>query len=198
MKVKFVKKIDLLVFMLSLILLLCNFVICSGDDPIYTYYSSINPIECPEDKPIYNKLTKKCSLEYCQEEDFLSTKCVVANPVIKKQWLNEFLYSTEEGSPIYSSFGRNADGDIFFESSLGKPYSQKKIFTLKDDGREYIDGLRRNEINLDSNLYSTKGNGVIVKINNHKCYLKLSNYESIEMYDFDDKKYTSAKIEAIF
>ena len=198
MKVKFAKKIDHRVFMLSLILLLCSIIICSGDDPIYTYYSSINPIECPEDKPIYNKLTKKCSLEYCPEEDFLSTKCVVANPVIKKQWLNEFLYSTEEGSPIYSSFGRNADGDIFFESSLGKPYSQKKIFTLKDDGREYIDGLRRNEINLDSNLYSTKGNGVIVKINNHKCYLKLSNYESIEMYDFDDKKYTSAKIEDIF
>ena len=62
MKVKFVKKIDHLVFILSLILLLCNFVICSGDDPIYTYYSSINPIECPEDKPIYNKLKNESKI----------------------------------------------------------------------------------------------------------------------------------------
>ena len=136
-------------------------------------------------------------MEYCTEKEFLSGECTIKDPVIKKQWLGEFLYATESGSPIYSSFGRNSDGDIYFESSLGNPYSVKKLFTFKSDGREYIDGIRRNVINLDSNLYSTYGIGIIVEIDGHKCYLKLSNYEAVEMYDFDEKKYTSAKLEDI-
>ena len=211
MKVKNMKKRDLLVFLLLLMLFFCILGICSGQvpksstdvnqqfDPLLS--SSPNSLltikECPEDRPILNPETQECTLQYCTEEDYTNKKCIVSNSVIKKQWINEFLYSTEERSPIYSSFGRNSDGDIYFESSLGNPYSQKKIFTLKSDGREYIDGLRRNEINLDSNLYGTKGNGVIVEINGHKCYLKLSNYESVEMYDFDDKKYTSTKLQDI-
>ena len=93
------KKIDLIILMLSLIILFCNFNICSGQDQTYSSMQ-IKTVECPEDKPIFNTNTQKCTLEYCKEEDFINQKCIVSNPVIKKQWLNTFLYSIEDGSPI--------------------------------------------------------------------------------------------------
>ena len=147
--------------------------------------------ECPRDKPILNTLTGNCVLDYCTPEEYASKKCIVSNSVVQKQWINEFLYETEKTSPIYSSIGHSGAGDVFFESSLGVPYSTKRLFTLKDDGREYIDGILRNTVNLGNDMSSKFGIGVVVTINSHQCYLKLS--ESIEMYDFDDKKYTFAK-----
>ena len=157
-----------------------------------------NAAECPRDRPILNSRTGNCEIKYCTMEEFSSEVCIISNSIAKKQWINDFLYETEKESPIYSSIGTNNEGDVFFESSLGTPYSTKKLFTLKVDGREYIDGIKRNIINLGNDMYSKSGIGAVVTINNHKCYLKLSFNESIEMYDFDDKKYTFAKIKEIF
>ena len=195
MKVILEKKRDLIALVLFFLIISLNIVHCAGDqNPL----STSEPKICTKEKPVFVVSKNICSLEYCTEEEYMNKECIVTNPYVKKQLLNEFLYTTETKSPIYSSFGRNSDGDIYFESSLGSPYSQKQIFTLKSDGREYIDGIRRNVINMDSNLYSTDGIGAIVEINSHKCYLKLSNHEALEMYDFDEKKYTSAKLEDIF
>ena len=187
------KKRDLKAFLLLLLLFFVEIGIssCSGIDDFYI------DDRCPEEKPIYKPMTNSCVMEYCTKEDFQNKKCYIGNTVIKTQWIDQFLYATQDGSPIYSSSGRSSDGDIFLESSLGNPYSKKKIFTLKSDGREYIDGIRINTINLNSDLYSKDGNGAIAEIDGHHCYLKISNDESIEMYDFDDKKYTSAKTEDI-
>jgi hypothetical protein len=133
-------------------------------------------------------------MEYCTKEEYASRQCEVTNPVIKTQWINEFLYETEKSSPIYSSIGTNNEGDVFFESSLGTPYSTKRLFTLKDDGREYIDGIKRNIVNLGNNMFSKFGTGAVVTINQHKCYMKFASNESLEFYDFDDKKYTFANL----
>ena len=151
---------------------------------------NINCKECPREKPILNLLTSDCVMDYCTEDEFSNQKCYVSNQIIKKQWINQFLYETEISSPIYSSMGTNDEGDVFFESSLGTPYSSKTLFTLKNDGREYLDGFKKNTIDLGNSMYSKCGNGAIVTINKHKCYMKLSYNESLEMYDFDDKKYT--------
>ena len=43
-------------------------------------------------------------------------------------------------------------------------------------------------------MYSKFGNGAIVTINEHKCYMKLSANESLELFDFDDKKFTFANL----
>ena len=177
-------KQTLLLLFLFLLSLCSNFVYISCDKTnIEINADSIK--ECPVDKPVYVASKNDCFLIHCPLEDYSNNKCFVTNPTVKKQLLGEFLYSSENRSPIYTSFGRNSDGDIFMECSLGDPYSQKHIYTLKSDGREYIDGIRKNEINMDSNLYSKNGVGAIVSVNSHKCYLKLSYYESIEMYDFD-------------
>ena len=150
--------------------------------------------QCPRDKPIFKSSKNACVMEYCTKEEYASRQCEVTNPVIKTQWINEFLYETEKSSPIYSSIGTNNEGDVFFESSLGTPYSTKRLFTLKDDGREYIDGIKRNIVNLGNNMFSKFGTGAVVTINQHKCYMKFAANESLEFYDFDDKKYTFANL----
>ena len=154
--------------------------------------------DCPRDKPVYKPSTEECTLEYCTEEQYTINECIIKNTIIKTQFISQFLYQTENNFPIYSSIGTNDEGDLFFESSLGKPYSQKTISTLKNDGREYIDGIKTYRINSGNYFYSTYGQGAIVTINTHKCYLKISPNESIEMFDFDDKKYTFSYIKEIF
>ena len=84
-------------------------------------------IECPEDKPVLKTATKTCVLEYCTEEEYSNQICIITNPIVKKQLLGDFLYTTENGSPIYCSYGRNDEGDIFMESTLGEV---KKKFIL--------------------------------------------------------------------
>ena len=113
--------------------------------------------DCPLDKPIYKSSTDTCVMEYCTKAQYDNEECKVANSVIEKQWINEFLYETEASLPIYSSIGGNDQGDVFFESSSGLPFSQKKLFTLKSDGREYIDGIKRNIINLGNDKFSNFG-----------------------------------------
>ena len=151
--------------------------------------------ECSRDKPVQKLSTGECVLEYCTAQQYSNLECNVTNPVIKKQWINEFLYETEKSLPIYSSIGTDDEGDVFLETNLGMPYSTKRLFTLKSDGREYIDGIKRNIINLGNNYFSKSGEGVVVMINGHKCYMKLAANESLEMYDFDDKKYTFANLQ---
>ena len=155
--------------------------------------SDSNYKECPKDKPVLKK-SGECVMEYCTKEQYDNLDCNITNPVIQKQFLNQYLYITEKSLPISTSIGTNDLGDIFFESSSGYPLSTKKIFTLENDGREYIDGVKINNINSGNDLFSKNGNGAVVTINDHKCYLKLSSNESIEMFDFDIKKYTYTTI----
>ena len=91
---------------------------------------------------------------------------------------------------LYSSFGQSSNEDIFFKINLGNPFIYRKVYTLNENDKGYIDGIPGQIIDLNSYLYSTYRNGVIVKINKHKLYLRLSYHETIELYDFDEKKYT--------
>jgi hypothetical protein len=150
--------------------------------------------ECPIEKPVFKPLTGICVMEYCTFDQYKSLECNITNPVIRTQFINEFLYGTEKSFPIYSSFGTNDLGEAFFENNMGLPLSQKTIYTLKSDGREYIDGIKKNIINSGNNMYSKFGSGAIVTINEHKCYMKFSANESLEFFDFDDKKYTFANL----
>ena len=150
--------------------------------------------ECPIDKPVYKPLSGECLMEYCTYDQYKNLECNITNPTIKTQFINEFLYGTEKSFPIYSSFGTNDLGEAFFENNMGLPLSQKTIYTLKSDGREYIDGIKKNTINSGNNMYSKFGNGAIVTINEHKCYMKFSANQSLEFFDFDDKHYTFANL----
>ena len=151
-----------------------------------------DPDNCPVEKPISKN--NICVLEHCTEEEFENKVCNISSSVIKNQWIGDFPYISHPEVPIYSTLGKSVDGDIFFESNLGNPQSVRNIYTLKENGRGYIDEMPGQIINLNSTLYSKDGNGIIININGHKCYLRLSYNETVEMYDFNENKYTSAKL----
>ena len=153
--------------------------------------------ECPRNQPIL-KSTGECVMDFCTKEQYANSECNIANSIVKEQFITEFLYTTEKSLPIFSSMGTNENGDIFFEASSGLPFSTKTHFTYESDGREYIDGILKNVINSGNNFFSTNGDGAAITINSHKCYLKLSANQSIEMSDYDIKKYTFANITEIF
>ena len=100
-----------------------------NSDPTQSSTKNFQPYkECPIDKPIQKPLTGECVMEYCTEEQYKNLECNITNPIIKTQFLNEFLYETENSLPIYSSFGTNDLGEAFFKSSVGTPFSKKKDF----------------------------------------------------------------------
>ena len=152
--------------------------------------------ECPRNQPIL-KSSGEC-VKYCSKEQYDNSECIIANSIIEKQFISDFLYTTENSELIFTSIGTNELGYLFFEASPGLAYSTKTIFTLNQNGREYIDNLKINKINNGNNMFSTNGNAAVVNISNHQCYLKLSANQSIEMYDYDIKKYTFVNIKEIF
>ena len=144
--------------------------------------------ECPREKPILIK-NKDCSDDYCSEVDYERKNCIIANLVVKEQWLNKFhnfgiidvsYVSTEIGlkneifilaqsqssinkEKYLFAFNQNGEG-LFYNDSNSLYYSFKKInFNYTD----YVDSIK-----------------YVKDINNKTEYLLSTQYED-KMYLFD-------------
>ena len=153
--------------------------------------------ECPIDNPIFKNATNSCVIDYCTNEQFNNKECIISNKIIKKQWMNDISIFGISNSPIYHSIGKGTNNDSFFEANFEK--NQKIFYSLENDGRGFMDEsqfkhLTYNNIN---NLFNTYGNSALFTFNNHKCFFKISFYESIEVYDLVEKKFTNSKIENV-
>ena len=149
--------------------------------------------ECPEEKPILKD--GKCVLKYCTKEEYENKICTITNPVVKMQWIGDFPYVSALDKPLYSTFGQTSNDDILFETNIGNPFSERKIYNLNEKGRGFFDELPYDTIKLNSNLFSTDGIGSLLKINGKISYLRLSHHETLELYDLYDEKYTFSKLE---
>ena len=98
------KKIHLVFFILFILQINIQLIVSSPN---------VKYKECPRDTPIQKLTTGGCVLEYCTPQQYTNLECNVTNPVIKKQWINEFLYENEKSLPIYSSVGTDDEGDVF-------------------------------------------------------------------------------------
>lgn len=153
--------------------------------------------ECDIEEPIYKKSSNNCILEYCTKEQFDNEECIISNEIIKKQWLNNVIIMSKSNNPIYPSIGTGTNNDLLFESTNDK--NEKIFYSLEEEGRGYLDESQLNsiKINTPNNMFNTYGNSLLFTINEHKCLLKLSFYESIEIYDLVDKKYTNYNLKNI-
>ena len=97
--------------------------------------------------------------------------------------------------PLYSTFGQMSNDDIVLESNVGNPYSERFTYTLNEKSRGFWDEVPYDKLKLNSNLFSTHGNGALFKINGKITYMRLSHHETLEIYDLYDEKYTYAKLE---
>jgi len=75
--------------------------------------------DCPRDKPILKD--GQCVSEYCTYEEYEDKLCIVSNPFIGKQWLNDFhVFSLDPISDICTA--TNWQGDLFL---MGQGYSEE-------------------------------------------------------------------------
>ena len=158
--------------------------------------------ECPYNKPIYINLMNTCTLEYCTKDQISNNECIISNSIIKKQWINGITILGTSTHPIYPSVGVGTDNDVFFEANLSK--NKKLLYSIEKNGRgfmdnpqiKYIEFDNDNDENINENdLINTYGNSALYTINNHKCFFKMSFYETIEVYDLVENKYTVSKLE---
>jgi len=154
--------------------------------------------ECPLDKPIYDNETNSCTLKYCTKEQFENEECIISNKIIKEQWLSRILHISNTTKMIYPTIALGTNNDLFFETNIGR--TRKIFYSMEENGRGFMDESQFNyiEFNNNNNIFTTYGNSALVTINNNKCFFKLSFYESIEMYDLVEKKYTINKLESFF
>ena len=154
--------------------------------------------ECPLDKPIYDNETNSCTLKYCTKEQFENEECIISNKIIKEQWISRILHISNTTKMIYPTIALGTNNDLFFETNIGR--TRKIFYSMEKNGRGFMDESQFNyiEFNNNNNIFTTYGNSALVTINNNKCFFKLSFYESIEMYDLVEKKYTINKLESFF
>ena len=69
-------------------------------------------------------------MDYCTKEEYNNKKCNVSNSIIKEQWIGDFPYVSELDKPLYSTLGQLSNEEINFESNLGNPMTDRKIFAL--------------------------------------------------------------------
>ena len=98
--------------------------------------------ECPRDKPILKKL-KDCSDEYCSEYDFKDKTCIIANLIIKEQWLNNFHNFGAIDISFASAEIGEKDEIFLFAQSQQKGNKEKYLFAFNSNG----EGLFYNESN---------------------------------------------------
>ena len=149
-------------------------------------------IECPRNKPIFKD--NECNDIYCQPEEYEENICIISNPFIKSQWLNNINYIDNTGIMSVSTTSNPKD-DLFLIAEGYKDYKGSKyIFGFRKDGT----GLFHNNIN-DNYYFREKIDfpylqySEIFKIVNieEKEYL-LSTYKKDKMFliDYENKNFT--------
>ena len=98
--------------------------------------------ECPRERPILID-KKECSDEFCPESDFEGKKCIIANMIIKEQWLNKFhIFGNIDISYISTDIGLNNELFLFAQSQT-KGNKENYLYAFASNG----EGLFLNKSN---------------------------------------------------
>ena len=163
-------------------------------------------INCPTNKPILK--SGQCKLEYCTKQQFSSSECKIANPIIETQWLNNIILFGANTSR-YLIFGSFSNGDMVVEATCYPKLPNRIFYGLKGNGRPFFINKDTNQetpkktIIVTTNKGQYEMEGSIIKLsgtqNNGKEYFisvsKLEGYA--EIFDFDNEVIKSKQM-AVF
>ena len=156
--------------------------------------------KCDRNKPI--KLEDgSCDLRYCTHEDYNLGKCIIDNPIVKTQYLNDIIIFGENNF-MYTDFITFSTKEMIAVTS-SFPGSEKRIFYgLNENGKYYF----KNENDKESPFYSLPATDVkvesansIFKRNGKEYFLSIGRLESeTEIYDFENKIIYNEKSSNLF
>ena len=161
-------------------------------------------IQCPNYKPIL--ISKECRLDFCTNEQFNTSECEIANPIIKTQRLNNII-SFGEKNYRFLAFGTYSNGNMIIETTSCLKSRKRIFYGLKKNGKPFFKNNITNEetsfysINVKSdNYYQLEIDGLVIKLsgetNNGKEYFfSMSKLQGlVEIFDFDNNTVYSKQI----
>ena len=145
--------------------------------------------KCDRNNPI--KLEDgSCILKYCSPEDYNLKKCVIDNPIVKTQYLNDIIIFGENNF-MYTDFITFSTKEMIAVTS-SFPGSEKRIFYgLNENGKYYF----KKENGKETPFYSLpttdikveSANAIFIR-NGKEYFLSIGRLESeTEIYDFENK-----------
>ena len=148
--------------------------------------------ECFRDIPIRLK-NGSCVLKYCKPEEYNSKECIIDNPIVKTQYLNDIIMFGEKYY-MYIDFITFSSKDMIVVTSLSPDLiNEKRIFYgLKENG-EYF--FKKDNSDEESPFYSLpttdskleSANSIFTK-NGKEYFLSIGRLSEAEIYDFENKE----------
>ena len=158
---------------------------------IYVFFIIIKITQgqnCPKDRPI--KKNNVCVLEYCTYRDYFNRRCLVDNPIIKSQWIND-LRTLGSKDFRHLSVSLNSDDDLILESSYDRSdvsTEERQFYGIHSDGIYYFYDINTKTpqdfltLNMGLNLNRKASEIFPMAINGENNYiLNLGSY--VEIYD---------------
>ena len=158
--------------------------------------------ECQRNIPIKLK-NGSCVLKYCNPEEYNSKECIIDNPIVKTQYLNDIIIFGEVDF-MYIDFLTFSSKEMIVVTSSSKSENEKRIFYgLKENGEYYF---KKDNSDEESPFYSLpttdskleSANSIFTK-NGKEYFLTIGRLESqTEIYDFDNKAIYHSKTSDLF
>ena len=103
-----------------------------------------NQVVCGKSEPI--QTSNGCEDSYCTDEEYTNEECIISNPIIKKQWLNNKIFFGEN-YVIATDAIKMINNDIIFTSNrvIYGEDDEHHIYFLhfygfKSNGEKYFNG----------------------------------------------------------
>ena len=144
--------------------------------------------DCPKSTPLLYNDT--CVLRFCRKNSYEQGICVVANEIVKIQWVTSVIFIDMPKAIVF--FQKYQNGDLILELLPYKSNYIRKFYELKQNEEMLLvkDGEFVPSFTLNSNYTSTyNGNLFMIKIGENEYPVFFgSNVFGIELYDLKEGK----------
>ena len=144
--------------------------------------------DCPKSTPLLYNDT--CVLRFCRKNSYEQGICVVANEIVKIQWVTSVIFIDMPKAIVF--FQKYKNGDLILELLAYKSNYIRKFYELKQNEEMLLvkDEEFATSFTLNSNYTSTYiGNLFIIKIGENEYPVFFGSYGfGIELYDLKEGK----------
>ena len=156
--------------------------------------------ECPKERPIFNYRKGMCTVEYCTESQFEEGICIIANSIIKTQWINSvYVLSTSDNSQTYSNVAYDDTQNLLFESIIDN--DNKLFFSMEKGGNGYKNRNQNYTIKKTANqnfLYQLYSQSILTEDNNKRIFFSLSSNRYFNIFNLDENEYSENDVSRTF
>ena len=156
--------------------------------------------ECPKDYPIFNYKKGTCTLEYCTKSEFDEGICLIANSIIKTQWIyNISILSISDNSQTYSKVAYDDEQNLLFESIIDN--DNKLFFSMEKGGNGYKNQNQNyylQKTGTDNFLNQLYSSSILTKNNSSPIYFSISSKKYFNVFNLETKKYSENNVNNIF